>query len=140
MALCFDLLWDPVPTTVTQSMVGIALFLLPPVLGMPFYLAFVVVLVAQNQRKGQDTFGIDLVITVVLGMVIKLLAVALQWNGSPFSENAAIKKTIGVHSSLRFTRGHIRSSIVPSIYCCGIALFLFVEYDLHEPAPVLLVR
>eukprot|EP00971_Amphidinium_carterae_P098016 1939200-Amphidinium_carterae.1 len=106
---------------------------------MPFYLASVVLPAVQGLRKGADTFGRDLVIVVVLDMVIKLLAVALQWNGSPFSENAAIKKTIGVHSSLRFTRGHIRSSIVPSIYCCGIALFLFVEYDLHEPAPVLLV-
>mmetsp|Transcript_25122 Transcript_25122/g.57765 ORF Transcript_25122/g.57765 Transcript_25122/m.57765 type:complete len:140 (-) Transcript_25122:3-422(-) len=117
MALCFDLLWDPVPTTVTQSMVGIALFLLPPVLGMPFYLAFVVVLVAQNQRKGQDTFGIDLVITVVLGMVIKLLAVALQQNGSPFLESVAIKKKTGVRTSVMMCVHFLLDSTMQS---CGL--------------------
>eukprot|EP00971_Amphidinium_carterae_P058907 1164814-Amphidinium_carterae.1 len=46
------------------------------------------------------TFGRDLVIAVVLGIVIKLPAVALQQHGSPFSGSIAVKKTIGVQTSV----------------------------------------
>eukprot|EP00971_Amphidinium_carterae_P117516 2328045-Amphidinium_carterae.1 len=68
-------------------MVGIVLFLLHPVHGMPIYLASAVLLVAQCQSLAN---------AVVLGMVIKLLAVALQQKliGYPFSESDVIKKTI----------------------------------------------
>jgi len=43
-------------------MVGIVRFLLLPVLRMPIYLASAVLLVAQGQRKGADTFWRDLAI------------------------------------------------------------------------------
>eukprot|EP00971_Amphidinium_carterae_P159678 3166034-Amphidinium_carterae.1 len=51
---------------------------------------------------GADTLWRDLAIAVVLGMVIKLLAVALQQKliGYPFSDSDVIKKTIGVHTSV----------------------------------------
>eukprot|EP00971_Amphidinium_carterae_P331405 6464931-Amphidinium_carterae.1 len=78
-------LWDPMSTMLRLCIVGIVLRLLPIVLGMPFYVASVVPLAVQDLRKGADTFGRDLVIAVVLDMVIKLLTVALQRNGSPFS-------------------------------------------------------
>mmetsp|Transcript_58155 Transcript_58155/g.107381 ORF Transcript_58155/g.107381 Transcript_58155/m.107381 type:complete len:747 (+) Transcript_58155:113-2353(+) len=103
------LLWDPVSTMVTLCIVGIVLFLLPPVPGMPIYLASAVLLVAQGQRKGAATFWRDLVIAVVLSMVIKLLAVALQQKliGYPFSESVAIKKTIGVQTSVMKAAKHV---------------------------------
>eukprot|EP00971_Amphidinium_carterae_P083502 1652953-Amphidinium_carterae.1 len=52
---------------------------------MPFYLASVVLLLVQDLRMGADAFWRDLVIAAVLGMVIKLLAVACdmmsaEWN------------------------------------------------------------
>jgi len=103
------LLWDPVSTMVTLCAVGIVLFLLPPVPGMPIYLASAVLLVAQGQRKGAETFWRDLITAVVLSMVIKLLAVALQQKliGYPFSESVAIKKTIGVQTSVMKAAKHV---------------------------------
>eukprot|EP00971_Amphidinium_carterae_P335532 6471443-Amphidinium_carterae.1 len=72
----------------TLCMVGIVLFLLLPVPGMPIYLGPAVARVLLTQRKGADTFWSAVVMTVVVGMVIKLLAVALQQKhiGYPFSK------------------------------------------------------
>eukprot|EP00971_Amphidinium_carterae_P215592 4279510-Amphidinium_carterae.1 len=67
------LLWDLVPSTLTLCMVGIVLLMLPPVLGMPFYLVFVT-------RLGETR------------------SIAAGWNS--ILGNAAIKKTIGVHTSV----------------------------------------
>jgi len=83
-------------------MLGIVLFLLHLVPGMPIYLASAVLLLAQGQKKGADTSWRYLVIAVVLGMVAKLLIVALQQKliGYRFLESDAIKKTIGVQASV----------------------------------------
>mmetsp|Transcript_19184 Transcript_19184/g.44664 ORF Transcript_19184/g.44664 Transcript_19184/m.44664 type:complete len:114 (+) Transcript_19184:229-570(+) len=70
--------------------------------GVPIHLARAALLVAHNQRKCADTKWRDLVIAVVLGMVIKFFAVALQHMliGYPFSGSFAIKKTIGDQKSV----------------------------------------
>eukprot|EP00971_Amphidinium_carterae_P204560 4059593-Amphidinium_carterae.1 len=91
------LLWDPVSTMLTLCMVGVVLFLLLPVLRMPFYIAFVTVLVIHDLVRGTALSSSDLLIAAVLGTDIKLRAVAVQQNGVPFSESMSIKKAIWCH-------------------------------------------
>eukprot|EP00971_Amphidinium_carterae_P128396 2543373-Amphidinium_carterae.1 len=96
-----QLTWTDTPggrRSLLLHMVGTVLFLLHLVPGMPIF-ASAVLLVAQG---GADTLWRDLAIAVVLGMVIKLLAVALQQKliGYPYSECATIKKLIGVQPSV----------------------------------------
>jgi len=111
-------LWDPMSTMLRLCMVGIVLLLLLPVLGMSFYLASVVLLslVVQDLGMGADAFWRDLVIAAVLGMVIKSFAVAWQQNGTPFSEDVAVMKTIGVKTwiSTSTSRCWLAPSIVSS--------------------------
>jgi len=101
--------WGPVATIATLFLVGIVLFLLPPVPGMPVYLASAVLLVAQGQRISLDRFYKDMWVAVAVSFGIKLVAVAMQQKliGTPFSRSIGIKSAIGVHTPVMKAVKHV---------------------------------
>jgi hypothetical protein len=79
--------------------VGVSLFMLPPVPGMPIYLLSGVLIVHRCEDDGHTfLFGCSLAIS--FGFVMKMMAITLQQKciGECFSQSVRVKRTIAVHT------------------------------------------
>lgn len=79
--------------------IGLLLFLLPPIPGLPIYMVAGVVVVQRCQQDGMG-FWTGVVIAVALCFSIKMLAIAMQQKciGAVFSDNIEVRKTVGVQT------------------------------------------
>jgi len=88
--------------------VGLLLFLLPPVPGVPVYLAAGIIVTQRSLASG-SSFSRGCLIAIGLSFVTKLTATALQQKmiGAPFANSVAIKRMIGVHTPAMKAVRHI---------------------------------
>ena len=86
--------------TVLLSVVGMLLFLLPPVPGVPIYLTLGIVVLA----VGRDTLGIvgGMVYAAVVSLLLKLVACAVQQKliGENLARYVSVRKLVGINSNL----------------------------------------
>ena len=86
-------------TTAIFLCIGIVMFLLPPVPGVPVYLAGGIIL-ANAATKAGMSFGMAVVYASIISWLCKLLAVVGQQKGigESMSDNLTVKRTVGVNS------------------------------------------
>mmetsp|Transcript_47907 Transcript_47907/g.113848 ORF Transcript_47907/g.113848 Transcript_47907/m.113848 type:complete len:759 (+) Transcript_47907:174-2450(+) len=100
--------------TVVLIAVGICIFLLPPVPGLPIYITAGVVFVGHQQAPEATaiSFYEALAYACAVSLVIKLLGTFMQQKliGVPFSRNVQVKKMIGVHTATMKAVRHVLSS------------------------------
>lgn len=92
--------------TIVLTVVGLFLFLLPPVPGAPIYLASGVLILATAKKNGWTVFP-AVAYSCVLSLMIKLIACTLQQKmiGENLAGSLWIRKTCGVNSPIvRMTR------------------------------------
>jgi len=91
-------------------MIGIFLFLLPPVPGLPIYLVSGIVVVQRCINDGISFFW-GCVIAIIFCFIIKMTAITLQQKviGEQFSDSVAIKKVIGIQTPTMKAVRHILS-------------------------------
>jgi len=79
--------------------IGLSLFLLPPVPGLPIYLVSGIVVVRKCEQMGLS-FIWGCVIATVFCFAIKLMSNVLlqKFIGDVFSDNTTVRKIVGVHS------------------------------------------
>ena len=94
-------------TPVTFILVGIGLimFLLPPVPGLPIYLTLGIVIIPVGKKSfGDDTGGVIISIcyAILVSLAIKLLATALQQKliGGMFKRYVRVRRLVGINSNL----------------------------------------
>jgi hypothetical protein len=80
-------------------MVGMSLFLIPVVPGLPIYLVAGIVVVQKAQRDDLS-FEVGVGIASLLCWAIKLASniVLMKFVGEPFSDNVSVKMTVGTHT------------------------------------------
>jgi hypothetical protein len=78
--------------------VGVVLFLFPPVPGPPIYMTGGVLLV----QTGQDKFGYwnSILIVILLGFLLKMIAITMQQKGfgEQLGKKVWVRKTVGINS------------------------------------------
>jgi len=88
------------PVTLIMLGVGVIMFLLPPVPGVPVYFTLGIVLTAQ----GKDALGYtgSIFYSTAIGLILKLLASAMQQKliGENLSRFVAIRQLVGINSIL----------------------------------------
>jgi len=79
--------------------IGVTLFLLPPVPGCPIYMVSSILITKRFEATGRH-FLLASLVALILSMVIKLSAVAMQQKliGEPFSHSLFVKKLVGIHT------------------------------------------
>jgi hypothetical protein len=84
--------------TLVFVMVGLVMFLLPPVPGVPVYLAGGVIIVKSAMQK--FSFGLAVAYGIVVCWLIKMLAIVIQQKviGERMSNNLTVKCLVGVNS------------------------------------------
>ena len=86
--------------TVIMLLVGILIFLFPPIPGVPIYFTAGIILVA----AGESTFGTPVAIlyTCAISLILKLLACTVQQKciGTPLRRSVKIRQTVGMNSTL----------------------------------------
>jgi len=105
--------------------IGVTLFLLPPVPGCPIYMVSAV-LITKRFEAGGGHFLLASLLALVISMVIKLTAVAVEQKmiGEPFSNNIAVKKLVAIHTpemkAIRYilSQNGLHSDKV-LVLCCG---------------------
>eukprot|EP00929_Paragymnodinium_shiwhaense_P001358 TRINITY_DN101588_c0_g1_i1.p1 TRINITY_DN101588_c0_g1~~TRINITY_DN101588_c0_g1_i1.p1 ORF type:complete len:759 (+),score=175.80 TRINITY_DN101588_c0_g1_i1:140-2416(+) len=87
---------------------GISLFLLPPVPGLPIYFVSGIVISERFVADGYS-FWLGCFVASLFCFAIKLAAIALEQKaiGEPFSETVEVKKMIGVHTPAMKAVRHI---------------------------------
>ena len=113
-------------TIVIFYSVGLFMFLLPPVPGVPVYVLGGVVLVNQLRQKAEMDFVIALIVTTLICFCIKLNAVAMQQKmiGGMMSNSLYVRKTVMVNSMsikairLILTKPGLGKSITPLLSLC----------------------
>jgi len=81
--------------------VGLIMFLLPPVPGVPVYIAAGFIICSRGNQEPWYSFSIGLVFACVMSLVLKLNAVAMQQKliGEQFGKYLYIQQLVGVHTS-----------------------------------------
>jgi len=91
--------------------IGMFLFLLPPVPGLPVYIATGTMIVARGQVDSHEpaAFWRDLCLAIFVAFTIKLAAIAMQMKliGAPLSTNVTVKKMIGVQTPVMKAVRHV---------------------------------
>ena len=93
------------PVTGILLIVGIVMFLLPPVPGAPIYLTLGIVIIPVGGRQfGTDYIGIliSMAYAMVVSLALKLLATALQQKmiGGLLKGSIGVRKLVGINSNL----------------------------------------
>ena len=96
---------DLAPVTGILIVVGLIMFLLPPVPGAPIYLTLGIVIIPVGGRKfGTDYIGIISSMAYAMGisLALKLLATALQQKmiGGLLKGSVGVRKLVGINSNL----------------------------------------
>jgi len=81
--------------------VGLTMFLLPPVPGVPVYIASGAIIVARGKLEPWLDFYTGIAFASVLSLVLKLSAVAMQQKliGEAFGRSLYIQQLVGVHTT-----------------------------------------
>jgi len=90
-----------IQTTLITSAIGIVMFLLPPVPGIPIYLTLGIVMVA----PGRETFGsikVTVVYCIFVGLILKLMACTLQQKaiGEQSAGSVTVRQMCAINSHL----------------------------------------
>merc|ERR1719410_1490439 len=91
--------WPLWSISLSLFILGICLFLLPPVPGMPIYYIAGIVITERCIKDGYPLW-VGVLFSTTLCMLIKFTAIALEQKaiGEVFSENVAVKKIVQVHT------------------------------------------
>jgi len=91
--------------------IGMFLFLLPPVPGLPVYIATGTMIVARGQVDSHEPadFWRDLCLAIFVAFTIKLAAITMQMKliGAPLATNVTVKKMIGVQTPVMKAVRHV---------------------------------
>jgi hypothetical protein len=81
--------------------VGLVMFLLPPVPGVPVYIAAGTIIVARAKKEPWLDFYSGCAFASILGLILKLNAVAMQQKliGEAFGRSLYIQQLVGVHKT-----------------------------------------
>jgi hypothetical protein len=108
--------------TVIMIVIGLLLFLFPPIPGVPVYFTAGIILVA----AGEQELGLPMAITYacVVSLLLKLLACACQQKliGSPMKNKVGIRQAVGVNSNLMRTTKLVLSK--PGLSAVKIAILV----------------
>ncbi|GMI02205.1 hypothetical protein TrVE_jg7881, partial [Triparma verrucosa] len=91
---------DLFSVTLIMVIVGVTMFLFPPIPGVPIYFTSGIILVA----AGEKTLGTPMAIvyTCAFNLVLKLLACTVQQKciGTPLKRNIAVRQAVGINTDL----------------------------------------
>mmetsp|Transcript_90205 Transcript_90205/g.160664 ORF Transcript_90205/g.160664 Transcript_90205/m.160664 type:complete len:746 (+) Transcript_90205:98-2335(+) len=113
LAWCIDVVqtWSMLAIIALLYGIGMFLFLLPPVPGLPVYLATGAMIVARGQvdSNTEASFYRNLCLAVFVAFTIKLAAITMQMKmiGAPLSQSVTVKKMIGVHTDVMKAVRHV---------------------------------
>mmetsp|Transcript_20708 Transcript_20708/g.58077 ORF Transcript_20708/g.58077 Transcript_20708/m.58077 type:complete len:798 (+) Transcript_20708:84-2477(+) len=88
------------PCVLAFYVAGIIMFLLPPVPGVPVYMAAGTIIVARGKEEPWLSFWTGICFASVLGLILKLNAVAIQQKviGEGFGKYQYVQRLVGIHT------------------------------------------
>jgi len=103
--------------------VGMIMFLLPPVPGLPIYLISGIVLVPRCEQAGMG-FVLGCVVAIAFAFVLKMLAIFAEQKaiGEPFSRSVEVKMMVAVHTPPMKAVKHILSR--PGLNTAKVAVLI----------------